>query len=154
VAKGMGIKTYVPPTSDLLKCIGQYGFGSVASEFALKLQERTAWLHQQDNDRLANIRALDAEYEQKNRGLENDYRTKREALLTERNQLVGAIQDCAFWERSWAIKNAAPSADGPSPDRSKDPRTGIVAMSPAGDSASKPRKPKNRIAAIAAEVEG
>ena len=154
VAKGMGIKTYVPPTADLLKAIGQYGFGETATEFSLKLKERLAWLHAQDNDRLANIRGLDAEYESKKAQLEHEYRSKREPLTTERNQIVGAIQDCMYWERSWAIKNAAPAPGGPTPDRSLDPRTGITEMAPmaaAADSkdGKKPRKPVNRIAAMA-----
>lgn len=145
VARGMGIGVCVPPTSDLLKAIGQYGFGETASLFAQKLKERTAWLHQEDNGRLANIRQLDAEYESKKAQLEHEYRSQREPMLAERNQILGAIQDCMYWERSWAIKNAAPSPSGPSPDRSKDPRSGVQAPSADGKG---PEAHTNRVSAL------
>ena len=151
VAKGMGIKTYIPPTSDLLKAIGQYGFGETASLFAQKLAERIKWLHSQDNDRLSNIRQLDAQYEEKKAALENEYNQKREPLMTERNQIVGAIQDCNYWQRSWAIKNSV-QIGGPSPDRSLDPRVGLMPVVPADDH-QEAADPVNRIAALEAAKE-
>lgn len=145
IAAGMGIKVYVPPTSDLLKCIGEYGFGDEGTEFSLKAQERAAWLHQQDNDMLAQIRKMDAEfpqhkakmeaeYQQKadalraefdqNMGaLHHEYNSKRGPLFAQQQQITGAILDVNFWLRSWSLNAASDRTF--SPDRSKDPRTGI-----------------------------
>lgn len=148
-AAGRGIRIYTPPTSDLLKTIGEYGFGETGTEFSLKLQERTAWLHQQDNDFLKQIRDMDQQYpEIKGRleneraekmaaieneygaklgGLENEYRTKRGHLWDQRNQVYGAILDCNFFKRSWAVPI---SASRGVPDRSRDPRIGVQPESP------------------------
>jgi hypothetical protein len=145
VAAGMGIKVHVPPTSDLLKCIGEYGFGDEGTEFSLKVKERTDWLHQQDNDFLTQIRKMEAEYPQIRERILAEYQQKIDALVGERdaklhaldkefhekhghlsaqrNQVFGAILDCNFWGRSWGI--TAASDRSLSPDRSKDPRTGI-----------------------------
>lgn len=153
VAAGMGIEVYVPPTSDLLKTVGEYGFGEVGTEFSLKVNERTAWLHGQDNDFLNQVRAMDAEYPkikerlegeraariaaieqeaaEKLAGLESEYKTKRGHLWDQRNQVFGAILDCNFWRRSWAIP-ISPSREF-SPDRTKDPRIGLKAPSDATD---------------------
>jgi len=147
IAQGRGIRTYVPPTSDLLKAVGQYGFGDTGSQFSQKLTERIAWLHRNDNEMLAAIRNMDAEYETKREQLDEDYKNKRGQLMEQRNQIVGGIQDCNYWLRSWAIKSAAPNPNGPSPDRSQDPRTGIQA--PAADS----KETSNRIAPELARME-
>lgn len=145
VAAGMGIKIYIPPTSDLLKCIGEYGFGDEGTEFSLKSKERTAWLHGQDNDYLTQVRNIDAkaheirgqlqaerkaklkavkrEYREKMAAFEAEYASKRGPLWDQRNQCLGAIMDCNFWDRSWSVTASAGREF--SPDRSKDPRTGI-----------------------------
>ena len=152
VAAGMGISIYTPPTSDLLKTVGEYGFGETGTEFGLKLIERLAWLHTQDNDWLAQLRGMDQQYPQiveriegeratklqelqaqvdavngehnaKRAGLEKEYREKREHLAAQRNQVYGAILDCNFWKRSWAVPVSASTTF--SPDRTKDPRIGL-----------------------------
>jgi hypothetical protein len=64
-AEGMGIKTWVPDQSDLLKCIGLYGYQDSGSILSRKLEDRLSWLHEQDNERLAALRKLDSEYENK-----------------------------------------------------------------------------------------
>lgn len=150
VAGGLGIKTYVPPTSDLLKTVGQYGFGDDGTEFSLKVLERIDWLHRQDNDFLTQIRRMQAEYPQyrqkigeeyeakiqelvaerdgKLSALDNDYQQKMNHLMAQRNQVVGAISDCEFWKRSWSI--IASKDRTFSPDRSQDPRTGIKPKQP------------------------
>lgn len=144
IAQGRGIKTYVPQTSDLLKTVGEYGFGDVGDAFSLKLRERIGWLHGQDNDFLTQLRNLDGqytdikgklegEYAKKMEQLEAEYRDKREPLFAQRNQVYGAILDCEFWLRSWAVPTASNREF--SPDRSKDPRTGIAA---AADGIAKP----------------
>lgn len=64
-AEGAGIKTGVPDNSDLLKCVGLYGYNDDGSLLARKLQERYDWLNQQDNERLDIIRRLGADYQSK-----------------------------------------------------------------------------------------
>lgn len=132
IAQGKGIKVVLPPTSDICKAVGQYGFGKEGGEFRLKLQERLAWLNSQDNEYLTKIRALDAEYNKKTADLEAQYRDMREKLLVQRSQCYGAIQDCEFWMRSWSIGAMAPK-DQPIPDRTKDPALGITAPPSGGE---------------------
>lgn len=158
-AQGMGIKISVPPTADLLKTVGEYGFGTIGDAFSLKLKERMAWLHTQDNDYLNQLRGMDAkydeirgqltaEYEKKMGQLEREYKEKREGLFAMRNQVYGAILDCEYWVQSWSVPTAGNREF--SPDRSKDPRTGIA---PAADSKQKDDlgvNPRNRIAEHAA----
>jgi hypothetical protein len=142
VAHGLGIKVYVPPTSDLGKCIGQYGFGDDGSEFALKCKERLGFLHAQDNDLRGKLRQLEAEYQHKTMHLDQQYRTQKDKLDEEYRQTreglvhnigiaTGAIQDVEFWRRSWGVTAGTPGQ--PTPDRSKDTRTGIQ---PAVDAAA------------------
>lgn len=89
VAKGRGIDVYVPDVSDLLKCIGIYGYEDKGSVFSRKLQERLKWLHSQDNDRLTKIRSI-----------ESQYRTQH-AELTERiNRAEGAVAELKTHRKS------------------------------------------------------
>lgn len=154
LARGMGIEVWVPPTSDLLKAVGQYGFGAVGSEFASKLKERIGWLHGQDNEWLAQVRKLEGEYEEtkarmrfdqrrQRDKLDAEYRAKRDQLLANRWQVMGAIQDCDFWKRSWAVTGGHEPGK-PTPDRTQDPRTGIKATVPGTD--SKDEGAPNRVA--------
>lgn len=82
VAKGKGIKTSVPPTSDLLKCIGLYGYEGSGSVLARKLKSRLEWLHAQDNERLGLMRRLDAEYD-----------TKRDEIMSQLDRARGALEE-------------------------------------------------------------
>lgn len=205
VAKGRGIKLYLPPTSDLLKCVGQYGFDRQGNEFSQKVSERLNWLHQQDNEQRVLLRNLDAQQREGEKAVayqsgviralefvtqhvpagvratfraddgteverdvrerlaedlqsahdtDNDYRRKLRELAQKKAEvevnlhtLRGAIQDCTFWKRSWAVPAASDGRGGPHVDRSQDPRTGItpLALAPAGDS-----KPEGRPEVIAA----
>ncbi len=71
VAKGRGIKIFVPELSDLLKCIGFYGYEDQGSVFSRKLKDRLKWLHDQDNQRLASIRTIEAQYKTQHTELSN-----------------------------------------------------------------------------------
>ena len=113
VAEGRGIEVIVPQTSDLCKAWGQYGFGSGDDQY-LKMKERLAWLHNEDNTRLQMLRQLEAEN-----------KSKREDLLAQRNQLIGAINDTNYYLRSFGVQASNPGL--PTPDRTADPRTGIAA---------------------------
>lgn len=81
-AQGMGIKTHVPRESDLLTCIGVYGYDNDANEMSIMLSKRLEWLHEQDNERLALLRKLEAEYQDKSRTIKNDIE-RAEGALTE-----------------------------------------------------------------------
>ena len=61
-AMGAGIKVFVPDLSDLLKCVGTYGYEDSGSVLSRKIQARIKWLHAMDNERLAQIRSLEANY--------------------------------------------------------------------------------------------
>jgi hypothetical protein len=112
MAAGRGVKIHVPKTSDLLKAVGQYGWAG-DSDFRTKLDERIKWLEGQK-----------AQHEQGIANLEG----QKNNLVLQLHDIIGAIQDCVFWRRSWSISNAVdPSA--PFTDRSQDPATGI----PSGD---------------------
>lgn len=76
-AVGLGIKVHVPDLSDLLKCIGTYGYEDSGSVLSRKLQERIKWLHSMDNERLAQIRGLEANYQRQHGELTSRaYRTE------------------------------------------------------------------------------
>jgi len=95
LARGLGIKVYVPPTSDLLKAIGQYGWpeGTIVRK---KLVERMGFLNNQEKEHAAELQALD---------------TRRGQLIAVLNQIQGAKQDTEYWTRSWAI----PGSDSETP---------------------------------------
>lgn len=141
LARGSGVDVYVPDTSDLLKCVGMYGFGEQGTFFARKLAERLQWLHEQDNHWLGQLRNLEAEYRQKKKALQREYHTKREQLLANRFQMAGAISNTEYFRRSFAVTGEGKEGQ-PTPDRSQDPRTGITpaqvaASVPAADSANR-----------------
>ena len=83
LAKGLGIKIYVPPVSDLLKSNFLYGLDEEKQgEISGKIQERKDWLNgvyqqnlQQKNQMLQQMAQLDNSIQQH----------------------VGAIEDCNFW---------------------------------------------------------
>jgi hypothetical protein len=83
--------------------------------------------------RTARIEALDkhvGETQAKLNALEAEYQQKHAAVMAERNQIVGGIQNVDYLLRSWMVRA---DGDGPGiPDRTKDPRTGIVGA-PSGD---------------------
>lgn len=124
VAKGLGIEIHVPETSDLLHSVGQYAFGQTGTAFGRKIRERTGWLHGQDNNFLGQIRQLEEDHKSLMARIEAEYHGKREQLLCQRFQVFGAIQDCEYWNRSWAV--GAGKKNEPTPDRTLDPRTGIT----------------------------
>ena len=78
LARGAGIKTYVPEGSDLLKCHGLYGF-DMDNKFAAKLTERK----KEFRKRLAQEEATIAK------------------STEQRDALKGAIDDLNYWEQNW-----------------------------------------------------
>ena len=70
-AMGMGIKVFVPDLSDLLKCVGTYGYEDAGSVLSRKIQDRIKWLHAMDNERLAQIRGLASNYQNQHQELTN-----------------------------------------------------------------------------------
>ena len=109
-----GKRVYLPETSDLLCAVGQYGFMDEGNKLRNKMEDRLSWLNSEHNKRLAARRKLEAEYQQLSR--------KMDLEISEFN---GGIGDCAYMIRSWM--GGRPGQPGnPTPDRTKDPRTGIT----------------------------
>ena len=79
-ARGRGIHVWVPEVSDLLKCVGLYGYEDEGTVLSRKLEERLEWLHEQDNQHLALIRQMDSEY-----------LSKKTSLNTQCDMMRGAI---------------------------------------------------------------
>ena len=100
LARGMGTKVYVPRTSDLLKAVGQYGWGD-GHIFRGKLNERLGWLRAQEEEHKKELAALD---------------NKRSQLVAVLHQFAGAIQDTNYWLRSWSI----PSGDSDKPFKERE----------------------------------
>lgn len=121
LARGMGIEVYVPPTSDLMKAIGQYAFGTQGNEFHLKIVERMDWLHRERQNLLGRINALDQEYQAKLSGLNGEYNARKNEWMASVRQLEGAIDDCVYWKRSWSISGGNPGTAAPHPDRGLGP---------------------------------
>ena len=119
VAAGRGIKIHVPATSDLLKAIGQYGYGIEGSLFTAKLDERKTWLNKERDNYLKGIKQLESQRDQ----MMAQYNEKRGQAEIQLRHIEGAIQDVEYWKRSWSVPS---NGDGAfTPDRSKDPKTGI-----------------------------
>ena len=126
VAVGRGVKIHIPPNSDLLKSIGQYGYGFEGKGFMLKLQDRMTWLKKEELGYVDAIKSLDAQYKDKRGGLDAQYEQKKAELTLSLNHVQGAGQDCSYWKRSWAVPQASDTKSGPTPDRSKDEKTGLT----------------------------
>lgn len=86
--------------------------------------------------RLEELRSELAGIDQTTGRLKAEYEQKNAALLAERNQIVGAINNCDYMLRSWMVRADDPNGSA-LPDRSKDPRTGItdktLVLEPLGD---------------------
>jgi hypothetical protein len=83
LAKGLGIKIYVPPVSDLLKSNFLYGLDEEKqSEISTKVQERKDWLTQIYNQHLQQKAQMNQQMVQVDAAIQ---------------QHVGAIEDCNFW---------------------------------------------------------
>lgn len=93
-AEGMGIEVAVPEVSDLMKCIGVYGYKDEGNLLSAKLEERLAFLHKQDNAVLAQLRKLDAEYKQKHAAM-SDTVTRQQ----------GAVIELKTWRQTARIKD-------------------------------------------------
>lgn len=80
VAYGRGVKIFIPPQCDLLKCLHLYGFeDDMTTQVALKIKARKEWLANQA-----------AQHEH----------NKTQAALAEAH-MKGALEDAAYWEKSW-----------------------------------------------------
>ena len=108
-----GRPVFLPETSDLLCAFGQYGFKDEGNRLRNKMEERAAWLHEQHNIRLAARRKL-----------EHDYTVLARKLDIECAEFLGGIQDVSYMIRSW-MGGRPGQAGNPTPDRTKDPKTGI-----------------------------
>ena len=120
-----GKEVQVPDTSDLLTAFGQYGFPDMGNEMRVMMEARLAWLHQQHNDRNQLLRRLEAEFKE-----------KHTALKYEEREFMGGIQNMSYILRSWMGSKMSLPESGPTPDRSKDPKTGILGAAPAPSSAA------------------
>jgi hypothetical protein len=80
VATGMGIKTSVPPESDLLKTLGLYAYDGAGSILVLKLRDRRKYLETMMADRQKILKKLAAEYERKKLGLTGQFERARGAI--------------------------------------------------------------------------
>lgn len=110
-----GREVQVPDTSDLLTSFGEYGFPDVGNELRKMMEARLAWLHTQHNDRNELLRRL-----------ESEYKSKHTALKYEEREFIGAIQNMSYMIRSWMGSKMTLPESGPTPDRSEDPKTGIL----------------------------
>ena len=136
IAVGRDVKIYVPKTSDILCCWGQYAYGNQGDVIAAKLKERHVWLHREHSNslhRMANLeveykkkrRDLDAMIEEKSGGLDAEYNSKRNELLASKFQAEGAIQDTEYYQRSLTVR-ARSSHDSPTvEERNADPRVNV-----------------------------
>lgn len=117
LARGRGIEVFIPPTSDLLKAIGQYGFASASSPFSLKAVERSAWLQREHTAIEGKLSGLRAEFEQKKVDLGRQFMNCEEQLKTNLHQLEGAIDDVRYWQRSWGVMSVGEPGKSPTPER-------------------------------------
>lgn len=85
-AEGMGIKTYIPPTSDLLKCAGLYGY-ETDNQMRVKMKARIKELKDRQKGYQQEINKLNANIVQLNGAVQ---------------QIGGAIDDCNFWLKNWS----------------------------------------------------
>lgn len=138
IARGRGIKVYIPPQSDILFAVGQYAFGFEADSFRLKIEDRMSWLAREAEGWQAQLNALEEEYveksgvvrreyEKKQKHIDAQYHRKKEQFIASLRNISGAQQDCTYFLRSLSVKSATPVGTAPTPDRSADPRTGISA---------------------------
>ena len=134
IAKGRGVKVYVPPTSDLLKAVGQYGW-SDENPFRLKIDERIGWLERELAAHQQRGTALDTEFQTKDSGLKAEYESKRAVILQNVHQIQGAIDDSKYYRRSWTVAAEAKPGAAPHPERSLPKLTALPAAIPAGDGA-------------------
>ena len=120
LARGMGIKVFIPRTSDLLKSIGQYGWGD-GDIVRAKFRERLGWIGEQEDQYKKELASLD---------------NRRAQLIALLNQFAGAKQDTTYWLRSWAV----PGSDSEKPFNQRDIpliESGPVdAEAPSGDGGS------------------
>jgi len=99
-AKGRGLEIAVPEQSDLLSTLGLYGYQSKETAFSGKIEARIAWLHTRDNELLAGIRHLDAQYNQQHDNLKAQELRHEGAI----HELMQARQSAKRDERIDALK--------------------------------------------------
>jgi hypothetical protein len=85
LAKGMGIKVFIPDTSDLLKSGGMYGY-ETDNQMRVKMKNRSKELDER-------IKAMTAEANKLRQGIANF-----EANI---NAALGAKEDIKFWLKNW-----------------------------------------------------
>ena len=127
LARGRGIRIVLPKVSDLCKAVAQYGFESEGSELMLKMAERIAWLDRELKNQESKLAGLEADYAAKSAQLSKQYADFKQSFFNNIAQIRGATDDVKYWMRSWGVKPSVAEGIAVSPDRSKDPATGILA---------------------------
>ncbi len=149
LARGRGITVILPKTSDMCKAVAQYGFESEGSELMLKMRERQAWLNRERVNQEGKLANLEKDYAEKSAQLTHQYQDFRAGLLGNLAQIKGALDDIAYWMRSWGTRpispeagqNVTPSRVGPWSGITKtwqpgDPLPGSVPVAQSGDNGS------------------
>lgn len=132
LARGRGIEVTVPPTSDILKSVAQYGYESQGGEFVRKLVERTGWLQKEHTNWQTQRASLEKQMKDRTADLQGQYDTQRTQMDKNLAQIEGAIDDCRYWKRSWGLQPTSLDGIPVTPDRAADARTGInLAAAPA-----------------------
>lgn len=84
VARGRGIKVIIPAQSDLLKTQFMYGYqGEQLTQAQLKMKARKSELQERIQG----------------------YRKQAEDSISAMNQMIGALDDCQYWDRCWQPTN-------------------------------------------------
>ena len=89
-ARGKGIRVVVPPESDVLACVGEYGYGG-GDRFSLRLRKRLEFLEHEHGVRIKRMKQLEEEASR---------------VETEAHQFLGGMQDVRLWIRSWSLPQA------------------------------------------------
>jgi len=116
-----GKRVVLPETCDLMTAFGQYGFKDEGNKLRSMMEARLAWLHQMDNHHRTLLRKL----ENDKMIADANYAKQHEQGVAHCAEWMGAINDCGYMLRSW-MGTKHELTGNPTPDRTKDPQTGIT----------------------------
>jgi len=116
-----GKRVVLPETCDLMTAFGQYGFKDEGNKLRSMMEARLAWLHQMDNQHRTILRKL----ENDKMIADANYAKQHEQAVAHCAEWMGAINDCGYMLRSW-MGTKHELTGNPTPDRTKDPQTGIT----------------------------
>lgn len=97
-AEALGIKVFIPDTSDLLKCAFLYGVDDDGPIFTKM------------NERAKELKARLAAIQQQQQMITQQQQEFRDAQM----QLMGALEDCGYWKGTWLAPHA--NRDGSAKD--------------------------------------